>query len=75
MPFRNKEMCVLFFFIENLRPIIVHHGPLSRLGIPSLILDQWSELSRHARVRPKSLPDDRVARWLNRLDRLDVYFE
>jgi hypothetical protein len=24
---------------------------------------QWSSLPRQARVRPKSLPDDRVARW------------
>ena len=31
-------------------------------------LFQWSALGREARARPKSLPDDRVARWLDGLD-------
>jgi hypothetical protein len=42
---------------------------------PSCRWKQWSELPRQARVRPKSLPDDRVARWLDGLDGLDVHFE
>jgi hypothetical protein len=38
------------------------------------IVKQWSPLPKQARVRPKSLPDSRVARWLDGLDELDDHF-
>jgi hypothetical protein len=44
---------------------------IAGLAFCAACFPQWSSLPRQARVRPKSLPDDRVTRWLDGLDGLD----
>jgi hypothetical protein len=47
---------------------------LGVLAVYLLTPSQWSALGRQARARPKSLPNNRVARWLDGLDGLDGCF-